>query len=361
MTRLKFPALVPKQTRGAKVAVFVSTAAQVAQIARIERLARSSDGVATGFQRPQVAGHIKEISAYLREEDAILPNAIVLGFVNGATVKRVAGGQHELSIDIGHGAPGLIVDGQQRFTALTESGRGDFQIIVSAFICDSVEELRSQFILINNTKPLPRGLIDELLPTTRHLPHRYNSRTESAELVGILNHRRGSSLRGLVRRQTCPGGVIVDTNLQKLLKYSLSDGVLRLYRNEPELLHTRGVDLISEFFHAVQHVFRDAWEGHTPKTSRLLHGAGIISMGFVMEHIHAVTGATRREQFIEPLTALRGITAWTEGEWVLGPERRRWNSIQNVSSDWKILSFYLVRQVSKFLEGPRSAVPHVRR
>ena len=59
---------------------------------------------------------------------------------------------------------------------------------------------------------------------------------------------------------------------------SLSDGALRLYGGDSKLLHTKGVDLISEFFHAVKHVFHDAWNDHTPKTSRLVHGVGIISM-----------------------------------------------------------------------------------
>src|SRR3546814_18821783 len=90
------------------------------------------------------------------------------------------------------------------------------------------------------------------------------------------------------------------------------------------------LDLISEYFHAVRHVFHDAWDGHTPKTSRLVHGVGITAMGFVMEYLHSATGATKREQFIEPLTALRPATSWTEGEWELGTERRRWTSLQHL-------------------------------
>jgi hypothetical protein len=53
------------------------------------------------------------------------------------------------------------------------------------------------------------------------------------------------------------------------------------------------------------------------------------------------------------------MTAWTEGEWEFGPERRRWNSLQNVSSDWKMLAFYLVRNAQRVVEGPRPANSHV--
>jgi DGQHR domain-containing protein len=360
MTHLTFTALVPAQARNAKVAFFVSTAAEIAKIAKIDRLSRAEDGKPSGFQRPQIAGHIREIGDYLMREDAILSNPIVVGFVGGASIRKHKTGLHELTVDIRDGAPGWIVDGQQRFSALMEINRPNFQIPVSAFICHTEEELRRQFILINNTKPLPKGLIYELLPSVDGLPYRYQSRAQAAALVEILNYRRGSSLRGMIQGQTNPHGVIRDTLIQKVLMNSMSDGALRLYMDEPSLLRTKGIDLVSEFFHAVKHVFKDAWEGHTPKTSRLVHGVGVISMGFVMEYLHAAIGATTREHFIKPLTALRPATAWTEGEWVLGPERRRWNSLQNVSGDWKMLAFHLVRNVQRTAEGPRSAKPNVR-
>ena len=358
--RLKFTALVPTQSRNAKVAFFVSTVADIARIAKIDRLSRDQQGKASGFQRPQIAGHIREIGDYLQRKDAILANPIVLGFVGGASIKESKTGSQELSIDVSKGPPGLIVDGQQRFSALMEVGRADFQVPVSAFICETEEELRRQFILINNTKPLPKGLIYELLPNVTGLPYRYSSRTEAARLVELLNYKNGSSLRGMILSQTNPHGIIRDTILQRLLMSSLSDGALRLYRETPKLLETKGVALISEYFHAVRHVFHDSWLGHNAVSSRLLHGAGITAMGFVMEYLHSAIGATQREHFIGPLTTLRPATAWTEGEWVLGSERRRWNGLQNVSSDWKLLSFYLVRKVQESTEGSLATDARVR-
>lgn len=353
--KLKFTALVPDQANAAQVAFFISTAADVAKIARIDRLSRDQEGTPSGFQRPQIAGHIREIGDYLSKPDAILANPIVLGFVGGASIKKNVAGTYDLTIDISKGAPGWIVDGQQRFSALTEIGRSDFQVPVSAFICKTEEELRRQFILINNTKPLPKGLIYELLPAVGGLPFRYESRAEAARLVEALNYRNGSSLRGMVHGQTNPAGIIKDTILQRLLMNSLSDGALRMYQSDSKLLHSKGVDLISEYFHAVKHVFHDAWGGHTPKTSRLLHGVGVTAMGYVMEYLHSSTGATKREHFIRPLTELRMVTAWTEGEWVLGTERRRWNSLQNLSVDWKLLSFYLVQKTQEIVERSNEA------
>src|SRR3546814_13761270 len=105
----------------------------------------------------------------------------------------------------------------------------------------------------------------------------------------------------MINGQTNPRGIIKDTILQRLLMNSLSDGALRAYHGNSKALHKKGVDLISEYFHAVRHVFHDAWDGHTPKTSRLVHGVGITALGFVMEYLHSATGATKREQFIEQL------------------------------------------------------------
>src|SRR3546814_6158881 len=99
-TRLKFPALVPDQARNAKVAFFISTAGEIARIARIDRLSRTEDGTPSGFQRPQISGHIREIGDYLARPDAILANPIVLGFVGGATIKKSKTGTRELTVDI---------------------------------------------------------------------------------------------------------------------------------------------------------------------------------------------------------------------------------------------------------------------
>ena len=71
--RLKFISLIPAQARNAKVAFFVSTADDIAKIAKIDRLARDEEGVPSGFQRPQIAGHIREIGDYLAKPEPFWP------------------------------------------------------------------------------------------------------------------------------------------------------------------------------------------------------------------------------------------------------------------------------------------------
>jgi len=349
---IEFDVIVPRQSAAVPVFTFAARASDVRRIARIERAGRDAGGVLRGFQRPQIAAHIREIRDYLEKPSAILPNPIVVAFTNAAALTPLGGGGsgvQRLTIDLSEGAPGLIVDGQQRFTALNEIGDRDFELLVSGFICDGPEELQRQFILINNTRPLPKALVYELLPQVSDLPLRMSNRSQAALLTETLNYRSDSSLRGLIKQQTNPKGVIRDTVLQRLIMGSLTDGALRLHAGDDRTLMENGTLLISEYFHAVQSVFEHDWKGRTPKDSRLLHGAGIIAMGYVMEALHVMTGATDREEFADGLRLLRGSTAWTEGEWTFGGERRRWNGLQNVPADVRQLSLHLVQVLKRGL------------
>ena len=81
---LRFDALAPTQSPKLTVFTFVAKAAEIARIARIERAGRDDDGTLQGFQRPQIANHIREIRDYLEKPNAILPNAIVVAFMGRA-------------------------------------------------------------------------------------------------------------------------------------------------------------------------------------------------------------------------------------------------------------------------------------
>ena len=351
---LNFDVIMPRQGAGLPVFTFAARAADIVKFARIERAGRNEEGVLQGFQRPQIANHIREIRDYLEKPTAILPNAIVVAFTRAATLAphgaikgRTANRAGHLTIDVSDGPPGWIVDGQQRFTALAEISRPDFEVLVSGFLCESIEELQRQFILINNTRPLPKALVYELLPQVGDLPLRMSNRSQAALLVEALNYRKGSSLKGLIRQQTNPKGMIRDTVLQRVIMNSLTDGALRLYADDNELLLNKGFKLISEFFHAVRHVFAEDWEGKTPKTSRLVHGAGIVAMGYVMETLHVTSGAEDRDAFVKGLRRLKGRTAWSSGEWSFGTERRNWNGLQNVPADLRQLSLHLVQELKR--------------
>src|SRR5262249_11206100 len=110
--------------------------------------------------------------------------------------------------------PGFVVDGQQRLAAIRDAKLTSFPIFVVAFVAASVSEQQEQFILVNSTKPLPKGLIYELLPDTQGLlPTFLKKRQLPALLAARLNHDGDSPLRGMVRTPTTPEGVIKDNSL----------------------------------------------------------------------------------------------------------------------------------------------------
>lgn len=345
MTTITFhPTVSPMQGTGPRVLCFVASPAQVAGIARIERIGRDAKGKLSGFQRPQIAAHIREIRDYLTADDAMLPNAIVLAFDKSASVDD----DGALHVDVSDGPPGWVVDGQQRLCAALGLEGKAFEFVVTAFLCEDPRELNRQFILINNTRPLAKPLIYELLPGVSGLPHRLSDRSGAALLVEALNYREESSLAGMIHQQTNPDGIIKDTLMQKVLMNSLQQGALRAFEGDHDLMN-EGYELVSAFFTAVKSVFEKDWSGRTPKTSRLLHGVGLIAMGYVMDELAIRTQARTSAEFEAGLIHLRGKTHWSAGEWDFGTERRPWNGLQNTQADYRLLSHHLVRLVRRGL------------
>lgn len=343
MSSFKYSALAPNQSERHQIFCISARARDVLAFADIERIGRDGDGRIHGFQRSKVLGHIKEIRDYLAREDAVLPNSVVVAFTKGVNIKRLGNGLAAIEIAKSDPKPGLIVDGQQRLTALQMLPDKDFEVVVSCIVCDSEEELRRQFILINNTKPLPRSLIYELLPSVDNLPQRLAARTTAAKLVELLNFEKGSSLYGQLKTHTNPQGIIQDSVFQRMLMHSLQDGVLREITSSGHSGINEAYHLLSEFFRAVQHTFRDAWENHTPRTSRLVHGTGIIAMGYVMDELCYSISAYSGASFIERLRSIYDDCAWTDGYWNFGPgEIRKWNDLQVIPRDYLQLSTFLV-------------------
>lgn len=349
-----FTAIRAQQSAEHTSLAFSARASEILAFASIDRIGRDAQGKLSGFQRPQVAAHIREIQDYLAKPDSVLPNPIVVAFTEKVEVEEVGDGLCQIRIDVSDGPPGLVVDGQQRLTALSQIDR-DFQVFVSVLVCRDEAELRRQFVLINNTRPLPKSLIYELLPTVDDLPARLNKRSQAADLTAQLNFKR-TSLHGLIKMHTSPDGVIADTVIQKIIMESLSDGVMRgLIRSK------RGeqacITIISNFFEAVDRTFPGEWGGHTAASSRLRHGAGILAMGAVMEILAERVDARSVEDFEAGLACLKGRTAWTSGAWAFDGEERRWNSIQNINRDIALLTYHLTSIVKADLRAKRRPAP----
>jgi DGQHR domain-containing protein len=354
VTVYRYPALRAQQAADHDVFVFAASPQDVLSFAQIERVGRTDDGQLKGFQRHQIASHIRDIRDYLAREDALLPNAVIIAFIDGVKCKDLGQGRLEVLIDDKKGPPGFVVDGQQRLTALSGLQKPDFQVFVSAVVCKNYDELRQQFVLINNTRPLPKTLIYELLPTVEGLPERYTARRFAARVVERLNFTGGRALRGEIRQHTNPGGVISDTAMQKLVMNSAAHGAIReLVQYEDR--EDRAVDLINEFFEAVAEVYGGQWVGMSPRVSRLRHGAGIVAMGFVMDLLFSSQGANSKDGFVPALELLKPFTAWTSGTWKMDDCELLWNDIQNTPSDIDLLTRFLVSTTKRQLRRLRRA------
>jgi hypothetical protein len=202
--------------------------------------------------------------------------------------------------------------------------------------------------LVNSTKPLPKGLIYELLPGTRaQLPSLLHRRRFPARLLELLNERQESPLRGMIQMPTNPTGVVKDNSILRMLESSLSDGALYRFRRasegEPDV--SSMMNVLVAYWSAVREVFRSAW-GLPPKKSRLMHGAGIISMGFLMDAIcdrHRHQRCPPSEVFSRDLQHLADACRWTDGFWNFGPNaQRKWNELQNTSKDIELLTNHLL-------------------
>jgi DGQHR domain-containing protein len=357
-------ALRVTQTADFPLYLFSLTAAEILQIADISRITRDQTGELIGYQRPEVRQHIQEIVEYLNSDEVIFPNPIILALSSRVRFTQSRGpkvsdgfaatGTVEIPLPDGEEPkPGWIVDGQQRALALAQATRKDFPVPVNAFIADSVDVQRDQFLRINNTRPLPRGLVTELLPTvTSPLPPRLSLRQTPSALCDLLNRDSDSPFEGLIRRTSSPAAdrkraVVADTSVVNMLQESLTSpaGSLFPYRNmtsgETDFEGLWAALLL--YWTAVRDTFPDAW-GKPPTRSRLMHGAGIRAMGRLMDRILAAVSPRHpdaAEQVRADLARIAPHCRWTRGTWDgLG---LRWNEIQNVPKHINELSNFLVR------------------
>jgi len=116
--------------------------------------------------------------------------------------------------------------------------------------------------------------------------------------------------------------------------------------------------LASAFYQAVAETFPKDWKGMTPHTSRLIHGAGIMALGGVMDELASADGARTVDDFKIGLDSLKGRTAWTSGEWDFrAGDKRHWKAIQNVNRDIITLRDHLLKLVREDLRARKGSRP----
>lgn len=360
---LRLPAL--EITQGShRIYVFGIDGKRLEEFTTVSRVRRDDSDALEGYQRPEAVSHIRAIRRYLESDGAMLPNALVLAFTDQVRFEACCGERliaysvpGELIIPVDESLhevdkPAWLVDGQQRSAAIRDADVADFPVATVGFIASSEEEQRSQFILVNNTKPLPSGLIHELLPeTTGELPARYARRRLPAYLMARLNIDQRSPFRGLIATPTTAAGYIKDNSVLKMIENSLYEGALYQYRDprtgtgdtEQMFLH------LTTFWCRVRATWPAAWE-LPPRKSRLTHGVGIQALGYIMDILADEQRAPEisAADLDRSLDALESVAAWTSGTWSLAPgDERRWNGLQNTPNDVRRLTNLFVQTLRR--------------
>jgi len=345
--------------------MFVLTGDELLQIADISRITRDESGKLIGYQRPDVRKHIQNIIDYLDEDSIIFPNSIILALSSAVKFKQSRGpttddgfaksGTIEIQVPKGDNPkPAWIVDGQQRALALSKCSKKGFKVPVNAFVADEIELQRDQFLRVNSSKPLPRGLITELLPeVSTNLPSNLAAKKIPSAICDWLNQEKASPFIGMIQRASTPKEekaktVIADNSIVKMIEESLSQpsGCLFPYRNiatgETDL---EGITkLLVTYWSGVREVFPDAW-GKPAAKSRLMHGAGIRSMGRLMDRIMPAVDLRKKDpkpDVVQELKLVAPMCRWTKGNWE-DMDGIRWNDINNVPRHINILSNVLIR------------------
>lgn len=345
--------------------LFSVRASELGELADVARISRDDAGKLLGYQRPEKKKHVEQITDYLNQGNVLFPHALILAlpdsvrFVSSRGPAVSDGLAHSGTIEIPMPAdekaprPAWIVDGQQRSLALARTSNKDLVIPIAAFVAPSLSVQREQFLRINTAMPLPANLVTELLPEMTDAPSpKTAARKLPSALVDVLNTDVNSPFKNLIRRASTDGksrtAVVTDTGLVEAIRESLesASGALFGYRN----LSTGTADtaamchLLISYWSAVREVFPEAW-GKPPQQSRLMHGAGIRSMGRLMDRVLPHVDPTRKDAvpaIAKELQQIAAICRWTEGRW---PELDvMWNDIQNTPRHISALSNLLIRQ-----------------
>lgn len=353
------------QPSGRELFLLSLSGEELLNVAGISRVSRDNDGKLIGYQRAEVRKHVREIAEYLQTPEMILAHPLILCF--GSQVRFVssrgaktsdglaAAGMLRIPISSDpDNKPAWIVDGQQRALAISLCEKRKFAVPICAFVADDVEIQRDQFLRINNSRPLPRGLITELLPeVSSPLPANMALRKMPAAVCDLLNREDASPFKGLIRRPSTPTAerrkaVVADTVIVKMIEESLThtSGCLFPYRNVAtgECDHLGIWAVLNTFWSAVRDTFPEAW-GKPPTTSRLMHGVGIRSMGKLMDRMMGSIDPRARDagkSVRRELGLIAPVCHWTSGRWE-GLGGVEWNELQNLHKHLSILSNFLIR------------------
>lgn len=354
---LKVTAIRIRQRPDVPMFIFAMGGTLLPRVFAVDSVKRTAEGTLTGYQRSRVSGHIGDIRRYLMSTEALLPNAIVVSLDRDAVTFQAFAGRIDsdwgsagtLAIrmpGLREAKPGLVIDGQQRMSAFASLPvERNMPVVVVGFVAASEAMQREQFVLVNRSRPLPRDLLNELLPRVdTALPPNLQRRRTAAQVLEHLRFDPDSVFHGRIRGvgSDGAGATISQAALLAVIEASLRAGYLHREATTDGVVDVdKASQMLKIYYAGVARVWPHAWGGSS-WSSRLVHGVGIYAIGRLMEDVlpsvnwdssRAVQVVSRR------LGPLKDACAWTAGSW---PTLNcGWNGLQNTSQDKRRLALYL--------------------
>ncbi|MDA8991822.1 tRNA-guanine transglycosylase DpdA [Akkermansiaceae bacterium] len=353
MKSISLPCLRIKQSENRYIYSMAVNGKDIPKFASISRIGRNQNGDLEGYQRPEILTHIDDIRRYLELSNSVLPNALIIAFdcklkfhPSGEPSGETSLGYIDIPLEDGKKS-GWIVDGQQRMAALRQMSGRSITVPVTAIESSGIEDEREQFVLINNTRPLPKSLVYELLPSLGDsVPPKFRRRQKAYEILELLAKDPKSPFFQRIKTTTSghlSNANIKDVSVLRMIENSADNGILARYSQSSK---TRAKVLI-QYWSAVENLFPEAWK-LPPRESRLTHGAGIVSLGFLMDAI--AFGLKQNDRslatpaFQLELQTIAHQLAWTKGSWDLAPDMSLpWNEIQNTSRHIDLVTNFMIR------------------
>lgn len=251
-----------------------------------------------------------------------------------------------------NGRVGLVVDGHFPLLAAILADVNNLPLAVFAFVCDDERELRKHFLALVTQQRLTADQVDQMIPEVLgSFSPKLSAKDLPVALCDWLNESENSPFYGLVKGsgKTVPKqrAIVPASTLTRMIDESLStpSGCLFSYRN----IATGETDMegicrvLMLFWTAVKNVFPDDW-AKLPSKSRLMHVAGIRSMGRLMDRITPSINIDDDDSLAEieaDLQKIAPMCRWSSGTW--DGLDLKWNEIQSVPRHIHLLSNLLVR------------------
>ena len=128
-----------------------------------------------------------------------------------------------------------------------------------------------------------------------------------------------------------------------MVENSFREGLLIDVETKP----TTAARRLCMYWGAVQEVYPEAW-GAPPRKSRLTHGTGIASMGYLMDAIATRQGGHPSKREFRGVLETLGPLPWMEGSWKFSTEfQLPWDELQNTGHHIDMLTNHLIRRYRK--------------